>query len=331
MNAGLVTVVIPVYKTEKYLDRCVSSVTAQSHRDLQILLIDDGSPDDCPRICDEWAVRDSRVAVIHKENAGLGMARNTGIEHAKGAYICFLDSDDYLAPETIDHALALAEREKADITVFGFVNVDADEKEISRRLPNTEKEVYCGAEVQKDFLPKLLAGDRKTGLNMSVCWSLFSMETVTRAAWRFPSEREIISEDIYALLRLYPYVNKAVILPEALYHYRKNDTSLTHAYRPDRFGKAKYFYGQSVELCRELGYSRNVIESCREPFLALTIASLKQCGKHLREIVEDPLLQEVLRDKEEANWKKRIFYWAIRRKRYMLCRCLLAAQKGIGT
>lgn len=329
MSSSLVTVVIPVYKTEAYLKRCVSSVTAQSHRDLQILLIDDGSPDYCPQLCEQWAAADSRITVIHKENAGLGMARNTGIEHARGAYICFLDSDDYLAPGTIARALALAQRESADVTVFGFVNVDADGNEISRRIPKTEKAIYTDREVQDDFLPKLLAGDRETGLNMSVCWSLFAMDTVRKADWRFPSEREIISEDIYALLRLYPYVTRVAILPEALYHYRRNDSSLTHACRPDRFGQAKLFYKRSVELCRELGYCHAVIENCRAPFLALTIAAMKQSGKHLGQIIDDDLLQEVLRETKEKYWKKRIFYWAIRRKQYMLCRCLLVAQKGI--
>ena len=99
MNTGLVSIVIPIYKSEKYLDECIRSIVEQSYRNLEIWLVDDGSPDACPRICDEWAQKDSRIHVIHKKNAGSGMARNTGMENATGEYICFFDSDDYLLPD----------------------------------------------------------------------------------------------------------------------------------------------------------------------------------------------------------------------------------------
>ena len=93
----LVSVVVPIYNVEAYLDRCISSVVLQTYSNLEIILVDDGSPDRCPQICDDWARRDCRIKVIHKENAGLGMARNTGIEHATGSYVYFLDSDDYMS------------------------------------------------------------------------------------------------------------------------------------------------------------------------------------------------------------------------------------------
>lgn len=90
MKAGLVSIVLPIYNVEKYLDRCIESVINQTYRNLEILLVDDGSPDDCPQKCEEWAKKDGRIKVIHKANAGLGYARNTGIENASGEYICFL-------------------------------------------------------------------------------------------------------------------------------------------------------------------------------------------------------------------------------------------------
>ena len=101
MQQGLISVVLPVYHTERYLDRCVTSVVNQTYSNLEIILVDDGSPDRCPQMCDEWAKKDSRIRVVHKQNAGLGMARNSGIEAATGEYICFFDSDDYVALDTI--------------------------------------------------------------------------------------------------------------------------------------------------------------------------------------------------------------------------------------
>lgn len=324
----MVTIVIPVYKTEKFVNRCVESVVGQTDSDLQILLIDDGSPDGCPRLCDEWAMRDKRITVIHKENAGLGMARNTGIELAAGDYLCFLDSDDYLAPEAIAHARALAERERADVTVFGFTSVSAVGMERSRRIPATEKPVYREEEVQTQFLPKLLRGEN--GLQMSACWALFSMALVKRAGWRFPSEREVISEDVFALLQLFQHVGSVAVLGEALYYYRQNAGSLTHAYRPDRFAKLKVFYQKTLELCRMCGYPPEVVRAFREPFLSFTIAAMKQerDERRLRAIINDDLLQKLLRGRKKDGFKRRLLFGAMGRKQYALCRLLLAAQRG---
>ena len=98
----MVSIVVPVYNVEAYLDRCIESLVNQTYKHLEIILVDDGSPDNCPMICEKWAGLDERIKVIHKENAGLGMARNTGLEHATGDYICFFDSDDYVASDTIE-------------------------------------------------------------------------------------------------------------------------------------------------------------------------------------------------------------------------------------
>ena len=95
-NQSLISVIVPVYKVEQYLDKCVESIVNQTYRNLEIILVDDGSPDNCPAMCDGWAKRDYRIKVIHKANGGLSDARNAGIEVAQGEYICFVDSDDYL-------------------------------------------------------------------------------------------------------------------------------------------------------------------------------------------------------------------------------------------
>ena len=95
----LISVIIPVYKVEEYLDECVLSVIRQTYANLEIILVDDGSPDNCPRMCDEWATKDSRIKVIHKENGGLSDARNAGLDAAEGQYIAFIDSDDYIKPD----------------------------------------------------------------------------------------------------------------------------------------------------------------------------------------------------------------------------------------
>lgn len=92
----MISIIIPIYKVEQYLDECVTSIINQTYKDLEIILVDDGSPDKCPRMCDEWAKKDARIKVVHKKNGGLSSARNAGLKVAKGEYIGFVDSDDYV-------------------------------------------------------------------------------------------------------------------------------------------------------------------------------------------------------------------------------------------
>lgn len=119
-----ISVIIPVYKVEPYLDACVASVVHQTFTDLEILLVDDGSPDRCPALCDAWARKDPRVRVIHRENGGLSAARNTGIDAATGAFLAFVDSDDTLEPDALRRALEAQKAHDADLVIFNLVYVD---------------------------------------------------------------------------------------------------------------------------------------------------------------------------------------------------------------
>lgn len=114
----LVSVIVPVYGTEAYLDRCVASITNQTYRNLEIILVDDGSTDHCPEMCDSWADVDGRIKVIHKINGGLSSARNVGIDSANGDYLYFLDSDDWIVPDLVERVMELFLIHKPDIVTF---------------------------------------------------------------------------------------------------------------------------------------------------------------------------------------------------------------------
>lgn len=105
-----ISVIVPVYKVESYLERCIQSILAQTYKDFELILVDDGSPDNCPAICDRYAKQDGRIRVIHQENGGLSAARNTGIEMAKGKWLFFVDSDDWVHTEALRTLLECAER-----------------------------------------------------------------------------------------------------------------------------------------------------------------------------------------------------------------------------
>ena len=119
---NLVSIVIPIYNVEKYLNECVDSVIVQTYHDLEIILVDDGSTDNSGKLCDEYKKIDDRIKVIHQKNGGLSAARNTGMDSAIGEYLYFLDSDDYIEPQTVERLVDTIEQEKADIVLFdGYV------------------------------------------------------------------------------------------------------------------------------------------------------------------------------------------------------------------
>lgn len=340
MKQSLVSIVLPIYGVEKYLDRCVNSVVNQTYRNLEIIMVDDGSRDNCPAICERWAAKDSRIKVIHKENAGLGMARNTGIENATGDYICFFDSDDYVAPNTIEMTLTLAQREQSDIVIFGLANVDATGHVVNQIIPQTDQVTCCGAAVQTEFLPDLIAtvpGGRRKNLYMSACVCLYSMDMIRRSGWRFASEREIISEDVYSLLCLYKHVNRVSVLPEALYFYCENGASLSRSYRKDRFDRICHFHHRSVSKARELGYNEVVVGRFQGVFVSFVTAAMKAIMKadcseaekitELKKIVKSEYIRSFHWDLRMSTGtkKRKIFELCLRKQWFWLCFAFLKA------
>ena len=333
----LVSVVVPIYKVEKYLDRCVNSIVGQSYRNLNIILVDDGSPDRCPEICDQWAEKDSRIKVIHKKNAGLGMARNTGMEHAAGDYVCFIDSDDYIHARTIETAVNTACRTCSEIVLWGFTTVSSRGTE-NIILPDPSYTQYHGKDVRDIFIPEFLGMENvrgaDSGIPGSACTYLISMELIRRKNWRFVSERMIISEDIYSMLSLFGHAESVAVIRESFYYYCRNGTSLTHTYLPDRFERVKIYRQKLLELCGDCGYSETINNQCEMLFWRNTIMVMKQEMLHhrrfmaampkIKRIVNDEMVQRnlaVIRNREKGITRS-ILLWTILHKCYLLC-CLL--------
>ena len=126
MKNLLVSVIVPIYNVEKYLRKCVDSILNQTYKNLEIILVDDGSPDNCGNICDEYALSDSRIRIIHKKNGGLSDARNAGLDIARGNYILFVDSDDYIDETMVEKLYEALEKEKAEMSLCSFVYVNDD-------------------------------------------------------------------------------------------------------------------------------------------------------------------------------------------------------------
>lgn len=339
MEQALVTVVLPIYNVEKYLDRCIESVVDQTYRNLEILLIDDGSPDHCPQMCEAWAQRDKRIQVIHKANAGLGEARNTGIEYANGAYICFFDSDDYIHPEAVEKCMKHVQKHNAEVVVFGVNMVNSAGQVTASYPPAVGEQLYRADEVRNIFLPELIAPSvRKDGAKSfyMTAWSmLYSMEVISKAGWRFSSERWIISEDVYSLLAFFAHVSSVAVVPEALYYYCENGTSLSRKYMPDRYTRIRHFYTETQKLCEMKEYDAHIRHQVIKPYLAFTTAALKQelvsprsfwqrIGE-MKKIIQDDLLQDALDcvKNDCVSRNRKILFRFMRKKRYIMCYILL--------
>jgi len=214
-----ISVIVPVYRVEKYLPACIDSILNQTFTDFELILVDDGSPDRCPEICDETAKRDARVRVIHQVNAGLSAARNAGIEAAHGAWLSFVDSDDYIAPHFCEKLYQTAQRTNADCVMCSVQNVDESGKLIDSALMRVADEVKTGREVLRkigrdDVTPYL------TAWNKLYRRKLFN-------TLRYPAGRQ--NEDVFVFAELFCQVQRAACVAEPLYFYRKRMGSIMNS------------------------------------------------------------------------------------------------------
>lgn len=232
-----VSVVIPVYNVENYLHRCVDSIRCQSLKDIEIILVDDGSPDNCPAMCDEYAQIDSRIKVIHKQNAGLGMARNSGLKIATGEYVTFIDSDDWLDSTAYEDIYLRCKKNDLDMCSFQFRRVKLDKTKIEQ--PKVKYRKFEGKKEVRDFILGLIGKDytdpNSETYGMSSCMALFRKALFDKTSVRYPSEREVASEDLIFLINFAPIMNKIEIVPDVYYNYLINPQSIS-----SNFSEAKY-------------------------------------------------------------------------------------------
>ncbi|MCR4990576.1 MAG: glycosyltransferase, partial [Lachnospiraceae bacterium] len=189
------TIIVPVYNVEKYLQRCITSLTEQTLKEIEIILVDDGSTDKSGLICDLFAEKDERIKVIHKQNEGQGIARNAGIDASTGEYICFLDSDDYLEKNACAKLYAYIKFSESDICTYGYC-IESPEGE-TVRIPKIRERVYFENEIISEFILHFFGDDPKEDdlRGFSSCMSVFRSSIIRDNNVRFPSEREVFSED----------------------------------------------------------------------------------------------------------------------------------------
>lgn len=328
--SDLVSIILPIYNVEKHLDRCMESVLNQTYSNIEVLMIDDGSTDSCPEKCEDWAKKDYRIRVIHKENAGLGEARNTGLENANGEFLFFIDSDDYVSEDLVESCLKIQKEQDSDIVLYGFSRVDKDGNVYKSNVPQAEKKHYSGEAICEEVLPALLASMGKTvsGLWMSAWCCMYKKATINSISWRFVSERVIIAEDVYSLLQLYSAVKVVSILDKSMYFYCDNEASLTHVYRPDRIEKINYFLRETLRKVEEYRFGISIEKCVCFLYSSFLIAAMKMIVT-ADEISHKEKRKMLVRCIKSDECQKALKYGGFNRKRLGKSMLLLIARWGL--
>lgn len=328
----LVSIILPVYNVQEYLNNCVISLVNQTYSNLEIILVDDGSTDESASICDKWASKDPRIRVVHKENNGAGMARNTGLDLAKGKFVLFVDSDDLVDQDTVKKCINEHRSSQADVVMFGRCNL-YDDGTVNKLEICTDKLFFSDESIWRDLLPGLFT--YKRGMGISVWGKFFNIDLFRNTGIRFCSEKEVLSEDACIMLELFSHVKTVSIIPENLYYYRQNMESLSRKYKAGHQLRANKFLLFCSQLCESLKYPPDVFTCVCVRYHMYVFSGMKKIissdfpHKKKREalwnVFQDPVLQGTLVSNVLVREKiaLRIFWKFIRLRLYTVCYCML--------
>ena len=238
----LVSIIVPVYNVEKYLDKCVASVVNQTYTNLEIILVDDGSPDNCPAICDAWKERDPRIKVIHQQNGGLSVARNEGLKLANGEFIGFIDSDDWIEPQMVETLLAALQETNADIAVCNYQIETEESKATSIKPESPDRKQYTPEEA----LTKIF---KWQGFICNFVWNKLYRRTIISDIF-FPAGK--LHEDVPWTAAVIGNSKTIVSIDCPLYHYLNRPDSLTRdcQYKLRRLQDEREMIEQRLEYIR---------------------------------------------------------------------------------
>ena len=244
----MISVIIPIYKVEAYLEKCIESVRDQTYQDIEIILVDDGSPDNCGAVCDRYQKMDERVKVLHKENGGLSDARNKGLDIATGEYVLFVDSDDFIHPNMIELLYYSLQETDADISVCGFKTVgEKDRISFDSGVKQGKREIFEGQEVMNQL--------RHKNLLTVVAWNKLYKRKLF-ADIRYPKGK--IHEDEFLIHQILHLCERTVYISQELYYYVKREGSITEQIKPSNVAYGWEAYEGRLAFLEQNGYTQMV-------------------------------------------------------------------------
>ncbi len=318
-----VSIIVPCYKVEAYLARCMDSLLNQTLSNIEIILVDDGSPDICPQLCDDYANKDPRVKVIHKQNEGLGYARNSGLEIAKGEYVAFVDSDDFVSTNMYESMYMEAKEHHVDAVFCNFFTEQPNGT--WHNSDEVKSNTNCSGKMVRQFMLDMIASPPHKSaerlFQMSVWHAIYKRSIILKNDLKFLSEREVGSEDIPFQIDFLKNANSIAYIQDPYYYYCYNGKSLTTTYKMDMFERYKNLYHVLREKTAEMpdalvrvnrffiGYSRYCIRH-------VAVLNTQEGKASLGELLEDDVWKQVNRDFKPSYLPamQRIFYWLTRHK-----------------
>lgn len=333
----MISVIVPVYKVEKYLRRCVDSILSQTYTDFELLLVDDGSPDNCPQVCDEYAGSDPRVRVIHKPNGGLISARNAGILAAKGDYICIVDGDDWARENMLQFIHETVSQSSAPLDMVLFAATEVHDDHMGDVVNNVTEGFYDRARLEKEIFPYLLT-DTRNGLQVGVIqahtWDkAFRRELVQKHYTR--EERIRVFTDVPMTYECLLYSQSVYICNERLYMYNKtNEDSIRARSRENLLTKSFNYLivymrehlrglGQSVD--RQLNEYAAMLIIRTGKWRAETEPSLQAAARRLKEGLQESEMLSFVSERELPR-KAGIVIKLLKLHQYFLAILLCAAR-----
>lgn len=306
-----ISIIVPIYNVERYLDRCMQSLLNQTLEGIEIIMVDDESPDHCPQLCEDYKAKYPNVKVVHKKNGGLGFARNSGLEVAEGEYVAFIDSDDFVDTDMFQNLYEYGKNNNCDAVFCGY-NIYRDAEHVRRMQENSDYVLRQGADGARQVLLDMVGPEpdyhSDAKLLMSVWRAIYSRKVIEENHIRFVSERVYIAEDIMWHLDFLPCCKCVGLIPQTHYYYCMNGTSLTRTYRADRFQKELFLYHAQEEKLLQSGFDETDfrVRLNRQLFMktrvciSQQVAFINQLGylktrKNIKEIATVSELQTILR------------------------------------
>lgn len=241
------SLILPAYNVAPYLDRCLRSILEQGMTEYEIILVDDGSRDETPCLCDAWAAKYGHIRVIHKENGGLASARNAGLAQARGQYVWFIDSDDWMTADALETIRRACET-GADMVKFGYIRAEGGQQTV-------HPVAFAPGEYREDAIEALLreAFTRAGKYQLSACFQVYRRAFLLVHNLAFVSERIVCSEDYLFNLQALIQAKSMVVIEQPLYVYDLRQGSLTQSYKPDMASRYTELHRQLQESFRQAG------------------------------------------------------------------------------
>ena len=342
-----VSIIVPVYNAQEYIERCINSLKNQTLEDIEIILVDDSSTDSSLEICNKQASEDLRIKVIHKINEGAGKARNAALKVATGEYIGFVDSDDFVETDMFKTLYEKAVKYNSDLVMSGVIFVDGN---MFSNKDKYERKIYFDKDTHfetKESLNELKMGivgatpddDDDSKYGMSIWKNLFKKEIIDKNSITFKSEREMLSEDALFMIDYISCIKKATGINEAFYNYIRNADSISKSYKKDRFEKSLVFVSEvekrfkkdisphkyQIYVYRFWQAMCRVI--CSQEIINADLNNIKYADlkKNLRKVCTHSLTVNALKSYpiKKLPFKQRVFAYGIKYRLYFILKVLV--------